>query len=63
VGVKSHEIGYFGAVGDRPLSHGPTVSQALLSMAAGVGFVVLVLALLVLAVSAVVFVDLRPQMR
>ena len=48
---------------DPPLIHGPTVSQALLSMATVVGVVVLVVALLVLAVFAVVFIDLVPQMQ
>jgi hypothetical protein len=62
--VKPHENGYKSAMQHHPLVDGPpTASQGLRTVAAVVGVVLLVLALLIVGVYAVVYVDLMPQMR
>ncbi len=49
---------------DRPVTEGPTTAfQAFRSAAAAVAVVMLVVAMLVLGVYAVVFMDLMPQMQ
>jgi hypothetical protein len=61
--MKPLENGYLCAVQSRPVTERPTLSEAIRSMAAVVGVVALVLALLALSVYVVVSVDLMPQMQ
>jgi hypothetical protein len=61
--MNTHENGYPGGMQQHPLFDAPpTASEALRTAATVVGVVVLVLALLVVGVFAVVYVDLMPQM-